>query len=295
MDKKIGFIGLGNMGLNMAKNLIAAGYHLQVYNRTAEKADELEQSSITKCKTPAEAARNVSVVITMLADDNVVNESVTGDDGILKTLQKGGLHISMSTISPDVSQHLAELHKNAGSSYLTAPVFGRPEAAAAKKLWICVSGDQQSKDTAKPILECMGQGVVDFGEDAGGANVVKIAGNFMIMSSLEIMAEAFTLAEKHGLDRVKVADFFGSTIFNAPIYQNYGKLIANKQYEPVGFKAKLGYKDARLAFKLAQQSETPMPVGTAIHNRLLSAVAKGWGDRDWVEAVGRGVTEDAGI
>jgi 3-hydroxyisobutyrate dehydrogenase-like beta-hydroxyacid dehydrogenase len=280
------------MGLNMAKNLIAAGHQLQVYNRSSEKANELEQSSITKSKTPAEAASNVSIVITMLSDDDVVTEAT---NGILQTLQKGALHISMSTISPDVSQKLSDQHKSAGSSYLAAPVFGRPEAAAAKKLWICVSGSQQAKETAKPILDCLGQGVIDFGEDAGGANVVKIAGNFMIMSSLEIMAEAFTLAEKHGLDRTKVADFFGSTIFNAPIYQNYGKLIANKQYEPVGFKAKLGYKDARLAFKLAQQSETPMPMGTLIHNRLLTAVAKGLGDRDWVEAVGRGVTDDAGI
>jgi 3-hydroxyisobutyrate dehydrogenase-like beta-hydroxyacid dehydrogenase len=295
MEKKIGFIGLGNMGLHMAKNLIAAGYHLQVYNRSPQKADELEQAAITKCKTPAEAASHVSVVISMLSDDDVVTQTVSGKDGLLETLQKGALHISMSTISPDVAQQLTNAHQNAGSGYLAAPVFGRPEAAAAKKLWICVSGSQQAKDTAKPILDCLGQGVIDFGEDAGGANVVKIAGNFMIMSSLEIMAEAFTLAEKHGLDRAKVADFFGSTIFNAPIYQNYGKLIANKQYEPVGFKAKLGYKDARLAFKLAQQSETPMPVGTAVHNRLLSAVAKGWGDRDWVEAVGRGVTDDAGI
>ena len=292
---KIGFIGLGNMGLNMAKNLIESGYHLQVYNRSIEKADALELSSITKCKTPAEAASNVQVVITMLSDDDVVTRTVTGTDGILQTLQKGALHISMSTISPDVSQKLSDQHKSAGSSYLAAPVFGRPEAAAAKKLWICVSGSPQAKETAKPILDCLGQGVIDFGEDAGGANVVKIAGNFMIMSTLEIMAEAFTLAEKHGLDRAKVADFFGSTIFNAPIYQNYGKLIANKQYEPVGFKARLGYKDARLAFKLAQQSETPMPMGTLIHNRLLSAVAKGLGDRDWVEAVGRGVTDDAGI
>src|SRR5579862_238211 len=289
---KIGFIGLGNMGLNMAKNLISSGHQLQVYNRSIEKANELEQSSITKCKTPAEAARSVSVVITMWSDDDVVTEATKS---ILETLQKGGLHISMSTISPDVSQKLSDQHKSAGSNYLAAPVFGRPEAAAAKKLWICVSGSQQAKETAKPILDCMGQGVIDFGEDAGGANVVKIAGNFMIMSSLEIMAEAFTLAEKHGLDRLKVAEFFGSTIFNAPIYQNYGKLIANKQYEPVGFKASLGYKDARLAFKLAQQSETPMPMGTLIHNRLLAAVAKGLGDRDWVEAVGRGVTDDAGI
>jgi len=295
MEKKLGFIGLGNMGLNMAKNLIASGYHLQVYNRTLDKADGLDASAVTKCKTPAEAATNVSVVISMLADDDVVKHAVAGENGILKTLQKGGLHISMSTISPDVAQALSKLHREAGSSYLAAPVFGRPEAAAAKKLFICVSGDAVSKEAAKPILDCMGQGIFDFGEDAGGANVVKIAGNFMIMSSLEIMAEAFTLAEKHGLDRAKVAEFFGSTIFNAPIYQNYGKLIANKQYEPVGFKAKLGYKDARLAFKLAQQSETPMPMGTLIHNRLLTAVAKGLGERDWVEAVGRGVTDDAGL
>jgi 3-hydroxyisobutyrate dehydrogenase-like beta-hydroxyacid dehydrogenase len=295
MENKIGFIGLGNMGLNMAKNLIAAGYHLQVYNRSIEKADELDQASITKCKTPAEAATDVPAVITMLSDDDVVKETVTSRDGILQTLQKGGVHISMSTISPDVSQFLSDEHQKVGSNYLAAPVFGRPEAAAAKKLWICVSGHPEAKVTVQPILGALGQGIFDFGDSAGGANVVKIAGNFMIMSSLEIMAEAFTLAEKNGLDRAKVADFFGSTIFNAPIYQNYGKLIANKQYEPVGFKAKLGYKDARLAFKLAQQSETPMPVATLIHNRLLSALAKGLGERDWVEAVGRGVGEDAGV
>ena len=295
MEKNIGFIGLGNMGINMAKNLISAGYHLQVYNRSISKADELKQSSVTKCKTPAEAADGAAIIITMLSEDEVLKEAVLGKDGVLKTLPKGSLHISMSTISPDTSQLLAQHHRDAGGYYLAAPVFGRPEAAAAKKLFIVTSGSQEAKETAKPILECLGQAIYDFGEADGGANVVKIAGNFMIMASLEIMAEAFTLAEKNGLDRVKVAEFFGSTIFNAPIYQNYGKLIANKQYQPVGFKAKLGYKDARLAFKLSQQSETPMPVATAVHNRLLAAVAKGWGETDWVEGVGRGVTEDAGL
>jgi 3-hydroxyisobutyrate dehydrogenase-like beta-hydroxyacid dehydrogenase len=295
MNNKIGFIGLGNMGLNMAKNLIAAGYHLQVYNRTASKADELEQGSITKCKTPAEAASNVQVVITMLSDDATVKETVTGKDGILQTLQKDGLHISMSTISPGISEELSKLHQEAGSRYLTSPVFGRPEAAEAKKLWICMSGDKASKETAKPILECMGQGVIDFGEDAGGANVVKIIGNFMIFASVEMMAEAFRLAEDHGLDRAVVANFFGSTIFNAPVYQNYGKLIAEKRYEPVRFKASLGYKDLSLAHDLAQQTKTPMPVADATFNRLLNAVNKGWGDRDCVEAFDRGVAEDKGI
>jgi 3-hydroxyisobutyrate dehydrogenase-like beta-hydroxyacid dehydrogenase len=295
MNKKIGFIGLGNMGINMAKNLIAGGYHLQVYNRSNGKADALEQSAITRCETPAEAAVGVQIIISMLSDDSVVKEVVSGENGILQTLPKNGVHISMSTISPMISREMAKLHEDAGSNYIAAPVFGRPESAAIKKLWICMSGDKNSKEAARPALECMSQGIYDFGEDVGGANVVKITGNFMLFASVEVMAEAFTLAEKHGLNRTQVADFFGSTLFNAPVYQNYGKLIANHQYEPVGFKAKLGYKDAALAFSLSQQSETPMPMCTVVHNRMLTAVAKGWGERDCAEALGRGVSEDAGV
>jgi len=290
MEKKIGFIGLGNMGTHMAKNLIDAGYHLQVYNRTQSKISELGESGVTVCKTPAEAATNVHALISMLSEDEIVKEVVSGQDGILKTFPKNAVHISMSTIGPDTAEEMAKLHTGAGSSYIASPVFGRPEAAAAKKLFICISGDEAAKEIAKPILENLGQRIVDFGDKVGGANVVKVAGNFMIIASMEMMAEAFTLAEKNGLDRAQVADFFGSTIFNAPIYQNYGKLIANKQYEPVGFKASLGYKDARLAVKLAQLSKTPMPGATLAHDRLLSAVAKGW-----VEGVARGVSEDAGV
>jgi 3-hydroxyisobutyrate dehydrogenase-like beta-hydroxyacid dehydrogenase len=292
MEKKIGFIGLGNMGIEMARNLITAGYYLQVYNRTAGKADELDQASVTKCKTPTEAAYNVPVVITMLSDDDIVKEATVGKDGILSTLQKGGIHISMSTLSPGVSIYLAEQHKAAGSVYLTSPVFGRPEAAATKKLWICVSGDPKAKEAVKPILECLGQGIIDFGDEVGNANVVKIIGNFMIFASVEMMAEAFRLAEEYGLDRSDVANFFGSTLFNAPVYQNYGKLIAERKYEPVKFKAVLGRKDLHLAHELAKAKGTPMPTIDVAYNRLKSAVDKGWGERDCVEAFDRGVTED---
>lgn len=292
MKQKIGFIGLGSMGLNMAKNLIEAGYHLQVYNRTSEKADELDRSAITICNSPAEAAQDVAIVITMLSDDEVVSKTVTGEDGILKTLQKGGVHISMSTISPDVSKRLSALHQEAGSGYLTSPVFGRPEAAAARKLWICVSGSDKDKQTAKPLLECMGQGIVDFGQDPGAANVVKVIGNFMIFASVEIMAEALRLAEEQGLDRSEVANFFGATIFNAPVYQNYGKLIAERKYEPVRFKTTLGRKDLGLAHQMAETNQTPMPILDATYNRLNRAVDKGWGDLDCVEAFDRGVSED---
>lgn len=278
----------------MARNLIDAGYHLQVYNRTAGKDDELDPASITKCDTPAGAAHGVPVVITMLSDDDVVKEATIGKNGLLSSLQKGGIHISMSTLSPGMSEHLAAQHKAAGSIYLASPVFGRPEAAAAKKLWICVSGESKTKETVKPVLECMGQGIMDFGEGIGNANVLKIIGNAMIFVSVEMMAEAFRLAEEHGLDRSAVANFFGSTLFNAPVYQNYGKLIAERKYEPVKFKAVLGRKDLRLAHELAQEKGTPVPTIDVAYNRLKSAVDKGWGDRDCVEAFDRGVTEDKG-
>jgi len=134
MEKKIGFIGLGSMGFNMAQNLIKEGYHLQVYNRTVSKALQLEQASITVCKTPAEAAEGVDVTITMLSEDDVLMETVLGENGILKSMPQNGVHISMSTISPDTARLLAAKHQDAGSNYLAAPVFGRPEAAAAKKL-----------------------------------------------------------------------------------------------------------------------------------------------------------------
>jgi len=295
MKTKIGFIGLGNMGLPMAKNLIAAGYHLQVYNRSIDKTTALDQGAITLCATPSEAAQGVEIVVTMLSDDETLKHATRAKNGLLATLPKNALHISMSTIAPETAEQLHQLHQEAGNHYLAAPVFGRPEAAAAKLLWVCTSGDPKLKDAARPVLEAVGQGVIDFGETVAGANVVKVAGNFMILAAMEMMAEAYTMAEKNGLDRNQVADFFSSTIFNAPIFKNYGKLIASKQYEPVGFKASLGYKDARLAFKLSQTSETPMPMATVVHNRLLTAVAKGLGDRDWVEGVSRGVTDDAGL
>ncbi len=289
MENKIGFIGLGNMGLPMAQNLIKAGYHLQVYNRTGEKANVLDPDFTTICKTPAEASANVKMVVSMVSEDVTLKELTLGEHGVLKTLAKGAVHISMSTISPETSEELSKLHEAAGSHYIAAPVFGRPEAAAAKKLFVCTSGDNEAKLKAKPVLEALGQGIYDFGEAPGAANVLKITGNFMIIASLELMAEAFTMAEKNGLDAAKVAEFFGSTIFNAPIYQNYGRLIANKIYTPVGFKAKLGLKDARLALNLSEVAQVNLPFVSIAHNRLFKAVADGDGEKDMAETFGEGV------
>nr|MBC7611974.1 NAD(P)-dependent oxidoreductase [Pseudopedobacter sp.] len=295
MEKaKITFIGIGNMGIGMAQNLLNAGYQLNVYNRTKNKAEALN-GDFQVFDQPEKAAENQDIIITMLSDDDALYEAVNGENGFLSRMKKDAIHISMSTISPDTSRDLYKTHQAQGSHYLTAPVFGRPNAAAEAKLFICTSGDKETKEKVKDIINLMGQGIYDFGEDPGAANVVKLAGNFMIMASMETMAEAFTLAEKQGLDREQVADFFGNTVFNAPIYKNYGTLIAKKQYQPVGFKAKLGFKDARLASKMALDAEMPAPLLSLVYNRLLSSLANGKGDDDWVEGIAGGVSNDAGI
>jgi 3-hydroxyisobutyrate dehydrogenase-like beta-hydroxyacid dehydrogenase len=295
MEKlKIAFLGLGNMGLGMAQNLINAGHQLTVYNRTLSKADDL-MGDFEKSENPKNAVENADLVITMLSEDDVLYDAVTGENGFLNSMKKEAIHISMSTISPDTSRDLYQKHQAVNTHYLTAPVFGRPLAAANAQLFICVSGDAKIKEKVKPVLALMGQKIDDFGNEPGAANVVKLTGNFMIMASMETMAEAFTLAEKHGLDREQIADFFGSTVFNAPIYKNYGTLIARKTYQPVGFKTKLGFKDARLASKMALDVEMPAPLLNLVYNRLLSSMANGKSDSDWVEGISSGVSNDAGL
>ncbi|WP_017258961.1 NAD(P)-dependent oxidoreductase [Pedobacter arcticus] len=291
---KITFIGLGNMGLPMAQNLINAGNQVKVYNRSIEKAKNLT-GNFKVCSSIKEACTGQEIVITMLSEDDILYQICDGDDGLLNNMESEAIHISMSTISPDTSRDLYKKHQQKKQHYLSSPVFGRPNAAADAKLFICTSGDDAIKQKVKPILELMGQAVYDFGTDAGAANVVKLTGNFMIMASMETMAEAFTLAEKQGLNREQVANFFGETVFNAPIYKNYGSLIAKKQYQPVGFKASLGFKDARLASKMALDAEMPAPLLNLVYNRLLSALANGNKDSDWVEGISGGVSKDAGI
>ena len=294
MDKAIGFIGLGNMGSAMVTNLIQAGYTLQVYNRTAEKAQPLIAQGAKLGDRPSDVVEPDGIVVTMLANDQALTDVVLGTNGILEKLGPGGLHLSMSTVLPATAHNLAKHHEQRGSYYLASPVFGRPDAAAARKLWICLSGNGAAKERVLPVLNVLGQGIYDFGEDVGAANVVKLAGNFMIVSAIEAMAEAFTLAEKNGIERTKVAELFGQTLFNCPIYQNYGRMIAQEQYEPAGFKLSLGLKDITLALQTAQASQMPMPLASLLHDRLLAAVAKGKGDIDWT-GLALGTSEEAGI
>lgn len=294
MNDIVSFIGLGSMGLPIATNLIESGYKLRVYNRTVQKAQPLVDKGAELGNSPADVVEPGGIVISMLANDQALEEVVLGENGILEKLGNGGIHISMSTISPTTAQNLAERHEQKGTHYLAAPVFGRPDAAAARKLWICLSGNGAAKERVLPLLNVLGQKVFDFGEQVSAANVVKLSGNFLIISAIEAMAEAFTLAEKNGIDRSQVAELFGQTLFACPIYQNYGRMIAQEQYEPAGFKLALGLKDVELALQTAKESQMPMPLASLVRDRLISAIAKGRGDIDWT-GLALGVSEDAGL
>ncbi len=294
MAESIGFTGLGNMGQPMARNLLKAGFKLRVYNRNPSRAEPLVAQGAQQVSHPNEAVEPGSTVITMVANDSALENVVLGENGLLEKLGPDGIHISMSTISPATARKLAELHEKQGSSYVAAPVFGRPQAAAAQQLWICVSGPPTAKERVLPILNALGQGVFDFGEEPGAANVVKLSGNFLIASAMEAMAEALTLAEKNGIDRSKVIEMFGQTIFSCPIYQNYGKAIAEKRYMPAGFYLSLGLKDVSLVLQTADSAKMPMPLASLLHDRMMAGIARGRGEMDWA-SLSLGVSEDAGL
>src|SRR3979490_135681 len=200
MKETVGFIGLGGMGLGMATNLLKAGFGLRVYNRTAEKARPLLEQGARLARSPAEAAEPGGVVVTMVSDDRALEAVTLGANGLLGRLGDG-VHLSMSTIAPHTARRLAVLHRERGAGYVASPVFGKPDVAAQGKLWIASSGDVAARARVRPLQEAMGQRIVDFGDDPGAANVIKLAGNFMFGAAIEAMAEAFTLVQKHGVPR----------------------------------------------------------------------------------------------
>lgn len=276
----IGFIGLGHMGFAMARNLLKAGHRVTAYNRSLSKAERLAEDGAQVAATPAAACRG-EVVITMLADDDAVEQVVFGPQGILEGLDPDAVHLSMSTISVALSDRLALAHEAAGQRYLAAPVFGRPEAAEAGKLFIVVAGDDDIIGRCRPLFEVLGQRTFSTGETQSFANLVKLSGNFLIASMIESLGEAFALTRKAGIDPHRYLDILTNSLFSAPVYRTYGGLIADQKYQPAGFKLSLGLKDIRLALAAADAETVPMPVASLVHDQFLAGVAQGEGDADW--------------
>jgi 3-hydroxyisobutyrate dehydrogenase-like beta-hydroxyacid dehydrogenase len=290
---KIGFIGLGNMGVAMAAHLLKSGNDLTVYNRTVEKAQPLIAQG-ARCAASIMDTCAGDVVITMLADDQALESVTYREKGILESLPAGSIHLSCSTISVALSDKLTSAHNQRGQRFVSAPVFGRPEAAIAAKLYVVASGAPDALDKCQPIFDAIGQRTFRFGDKPPNANLVKLSGNFLIMSVIESLSEAFALIGKGAIDTREYFEFLTTTLFNAPVYKTYGNLVIEKRFHPAGFVAPLALKDVRLALEAAESLRVALPLGDIVRNRLLTLLANGGESLDW-SAISQIAARDAGL
>jgi 3-hydroxyisobutyrate dehydrogenase-like beta-hydroxyacid dehydrogenase len=275
---EVNFIGLGGMGREMATNLLKAGHRVRVWNRSREPADELGRLGAEVVAEPRMAFGGT--VISMLADDNAVRE-VFLTQRLIEAAPPGTVHVNMATISVSLAGTLAEEHRRHEVQYVAAPVFGRPEAAASAQLQIVAAGDDAAIDRVQALLDVLGQRTWRIGREPRQANAAKIAGNFMIASAIESMAEAAIMVEGYGVRPGDLLSLLTSTLFAAPVYKNYGGMIVERRYEPAAFRLALGLKDLRLVLEAAETARTPMPFASVLRDHLLEAVAQGDGERDW--------------
>jgi 3-hydroxyisobutyrate dehydrogenase-like beta-hydroxyacid dehydrogenase len=273
---KLAFIGLGRMGSAMARNLLRAGHEMTVYNRTREKAEALVVDGARAAASPAEAVRGAEAALTMLSDDAAVRQVLYGDAGVARAMAPGAVHVSHSTISTALARELAA----AGHAYVSAPVFGRPEAVEAKKLIVVAAGAKDAVERCRPVFEAVGRQTVIAGNEPWQANAVKVCGNFMIASMLEAFGEAYAVMRKAGVDPHIFLETMNG-LFASPVYANYGALVADERFDPAGFALRLGLKDANLALATAQECAAPMPMASLVRDRLLAALANGQGEMDW--------------
>jgi 3-hydroxyisobutyrate dehydrogenase-like beta-hydroxyacid dehydrogenase len=282
------------MGAAIAANLLRAGHEVAVWNRSAEKAKPLNAAGAAVAKTPKEAAAGRTAVITMLADDAALDSVLEGDTGLMAGLDKGALHISMGTIAVATADRLAEEHHARAQRFICAPVFGRPEAAAAAKLFIVAAGDPADVEFADPLFRAASQRVFRVGEKPSAANLVKLCGNFMILSAIESLAEALTLGEKGGVPKAALLEVLTGSLFDAPVYRNYGKSLVDGRFRPAGFTAPLGLKDMRLAGQSAEALRVPMPLLGVLRDHLLQTIAIEGSDIDW-SGIGLTIARNGGL
>ncbi len=289
---EIGFIGLGQMGAGMAGRLADAQHSLIVFNRTRERMDPFAARARLAGSWADFAATDV--VFTMLADDQAVRAAVLAEDALLTHLRPGAIHVSCSTISPALSAQLAEHHARAGQGYLAVPVFGRPDAASAGTLFLVAGGPPDLIARVQPLLDVLGARTFVVSQRPEQAHLVKLSGNFLIATVIEALGEAMALVEKGGLGRHGVLEILTASLFNVPLYKNYGALIADERFTPPGFAARLGQKDIRLVLGAAESLGVPLPLASLLRDRFLALIASGRGDVDW-SAVASLARRDAGL
>jgi 3-hydroxyisobutyrate dehydrogenase-like beta-hydroxyacid dehydrogenase len=277
---KIAFIGLGRMGMGMARNLLRAGHTVAVYNRSREKAEALAVGGARVANSPADACRDAEAVMTMVADDHAVEQIVFGNDGVASAMENNCVHLSHSTISTALARRLTAEHAQRKQSYLSVPVFGRPEHAESKNLVVVAAGPSELVDRCLPLFDAIGRQTFVIGAEPWQANVAKVCGNFMVISMIESLGEAYATLRKAGVAPEKFLEIINS-LMASPILALYGRIIALEQFEPAGFALKLGLKDVRLVLAAAEECAAPMPLASLVHDHLLSALAQGQGEMDW--------------
>ena len=289
----VGFVGLGGMGSGMARNLARAGHRVTAWNRTRARAEALAADGVVAAASPAEAAR-AGVVFTMVADDAALDAVAGGPEGILAGLPRGGLHVCSSTVGVDTVERHARAHAERGLAFVAAPVFGRPDAAAAGKLAVVAAGAPAAVDRARPLLEVLGPKLFVVGAEPAQAALVKLTGNFLITVVIEALSEANALAAKGGIDPARLLEVLVGTLFDAPVYRTYGRLLVEERFSPPGFPLPLGAKDNRLVLGAAERLRVPLPLASLVRDRMLSALARGWDGLDW-SVISRLAREEAGL
>ncbi len=289
----IAYIGLGRMGAGIAANLLRAGFSVTVYNRSHEKMVALAAAGAKVADSPAEASAYADVVMSMLADDQATEDVTFGDKGIAAGLKPGAVHVANSTISTALARRLASEHGKRGQGYLSVPVFGRPDAAEAKRLIVAAAGPAELVERFRPLFDAIGRRTFVVGSEPWQANALKLCGNFMIASMMEAFGEAFATMRKAEVDQHLFLDIMNE-LFGSPVYKGYGTAMANETFEPAGFAMKLGLKDMRLVLQVAQEVAAPMPLASLLHDHFLAGVAQGNGEIDWC-GIARVMAKNAGL
>jgi 3-hydroxyisobutyrate dehydrogenase-like beta-hydroxyacid dehydrogenase len=282
------------MGSAIAGNLVRARHDVTVWNRSPDKARALVAGGATLATSPREVAASSEVILSMLADDAALNAVLSGKDGVLAGLKPGALHVSMSTIAVATSENAAARHTEHQQHFLAAPVFGRPDAAEAAKLFVVAAGAPADFERAKLLFEAIGQRTYYVGEKPAAANLVKLCGNFMILASIEALGEAMALGQKGGVPKAKLLEVLTGTLFDAPVFRTYGVILAEEKFRPAGFAAPLGLKDMRLAGQAAEAERVPMPLLSLLRDHLLQTIATEGEDIDW-SGIGRTIARNAGL
>jgi 3-hydroxyisobutyrate dehydrogenase-like beta-hydroxyacid dehydrogenase len=292
---RIGFVGLGAMGAAMASNLLDSGHDVCVFNRSATRAEALRALGATVAASPAQAAHSADAVFTMVADDAAVESVTFGERGIVAGMNPGAVHVSMSTIGLAAAQALAARHRLANRGFVSATVFGRPDSAVQRKLYIMAAGADEHLTPVLPLLRQLGQSVGIVGSDPSQANLVKLIGNFMLTVIVETLGEACAVAGMAGMDPARLVELLTHGPFNAPPYKIYGPAIAAQRFQPAGFALPLAQKDNRLMLAASEALGVALPLASLVHDRFLAMRALGFGSAHDLAALAYGALAEAGM